>query len=167
MPMTPALLIEALREQHFERLHHVFDAVCRERRFMAFAQAGPMEQTFSFYRSILAGGHSHFVAVQADRVLGWCDVLPTHGQMRAHVGTLGMGVAESSRGQGVGKALIQAALAGAWTRGLTRVELTVHSENRVAQALYRQMGFVQEGCMRKGWYLDGQYFDIHHMALLQ
>ena len=96
--------IEALQETHFEQLHHVFDAVCRERRFMAFTKAGPKDQTFAFYRSVLAGGHAHCVAVLDQRVVGWCDVLPQVGQMRSHTGVLGMGVALEERGKGVGKA---------------------------------------------------------------
>ena len=161
------LHIEALQETHFEQLHHVFDAVCRERRFMAFTEAGTKEQTFAYYRSVLAGGHAHFVAVRDKRVVGWCDVLPQVGQMRSHAGVLGMGVAVDERGQGVGKALIQAAVAKAHTRGLSRIELTVHSDNQVAQALYRGVGFVQEGTLRKAWHLDGQHFDVHLMAKLQ
>ena len=158
--------IEALQETHFEQLHCVFDAVCRERKFMAFTEAGHKEQTFAYYGNILAGGHAHFVAVQNQRVVGWCDVLPQVGQMRSHSGVLGMAVAVEQRGLGVGKALIQAAVTKAHTRGLHRIELTVHSENQVAQALYRSIGFEQEGTLRNAWYLDGQHFDVHLMAKL-
>ena len=160
------LHIQALQETHFEQLHHVFDAVCRERRFMAFTQAAPKEQTFAYYRNVLAGGHAHFVAVRDTQVVGWCDVLPQVGQMRLHAGVLGMGVAVGERGKGVGKALIYAAVAKAHARGLSRIELTVHSENQVAQSLYRSVGFVHEGTLRKAWYLDGQHFDAHLMAKL-
>ncbi len=160
------LKIEALQETHFEQLHCVFDAVCRERKFMAFTEAGPKEQTFAYYGNILAGGHSHFVAVRNQQVVGWCDVLPQVGQMRSHSGVLGMAVAVEQRGLGVGKALIQAAVAKAHTRGLLRIELTVQSENQVAQALYRSVGFEQEGTLRNAWYLDGQHFDVHLMAKL-
>ena len=159
--------LEALQETHFERLHLLFDAVCRERRFMAFTEAGPREQTFEYYSNIVSGGHSHFVAVRDHHVLGWCDVLPLIGQMRAHAGVLGMGVSAGERGRGVGKALIQAAIARATERGLSRIELTVHSENKAAQALYTNVGFVHEGTQRDGWLLDGSHFDIHHMARLQ
>jgi len=137
--------IEPLAEAHFERLHELFDAVCKERRFLAFTEAGPREQTYAYYRGVVAGGHSHFVAVQEQRLLGWCDVLPLFGQMRAHVGVLGMAVATSERGKGLGKALLRAAIDKASARGLSRIELTVHSENEVAQALYGSFGFVQEG----------------------
>ena len=109
-------------------------------------------------------GHIHFVAVRAERLVGWCDILPLIGQMRAHAGVLGMAVAADSRGQGIGRQLIQAALAQAAERSLTRVELTVHSENVNAQALYKSVGFELEGTQRRGWCLDGQYFDVHYMA---
>ena len=156
--------LEPLQESHFERLHHLFDAVCRERRFMAFTEAGPKEQTFAYYRSILAGGHTHFVALRGTALVGWCDVLPHLGQMRAHVGTLGMAVASGERGKGVGKQLIQAEISSATNKGLWRIELTVHSENHAAQALYKSVGFQHEGTQRRGWSLDGANFDVHHMA---
>jgi putative acetyltransferase len=158
--------LEPLNEAHFERLHQLFDAVCRERRFMAFTQAGPREQTFQYYGNIVAGGHAHFVAIREHQLLGWCDVLPMFGQMRAHVGVLGMAVAAPERGRGIGSELIRAAIAKATERGLTRIELTVHSANHVAQALYRSAGFVQEGTHRQGWCLDGRYADVHFMARL-
>lgn len=166
MNATPFHL-EQLQEVHFEQLHALFDSVCRERRFLAFTEAGPKEQTFEYYRNVVSGGHSHFVAIREHEVLGWCDVLPLFGQMRSHVGVLGMGVSATERGKGVGKALIQAAIAKAVDQGLSRIELTVHSENLVAQALYRSVGFVHEGTQRQGWRIDGQYFDVHYMARLQ
>ena len=159
--------LETLKEAHFEQLHHTFDAICRERRFLAFTEAGPKNQTFDYYSNIVSNDHVHFVAVRDGQVLGWCDVLPLLGQMRKHVGVLGMGVVAEERSQGVGKALIQAAIAKATERGLSRIELTVHSENSVAQALYRRAGFVHEGTQCRGWLLDGHHFDIHHMARLQ
>lgn len=156
--------LEPLREAHFERLHHLFDAVCRERRFMAFTEAGPKEQTFAYYRSILVARHTHVVALRGAALVGWCDVLPHLGQMRAHVGTLGMAVASSERGKGVGRQLILAAISDATTKGLWRIELTVHSENHAAQALYKSVGFQYEGTQHRGWSLDGTNFDVYHMA---
>lgn len=164
---TAPFRLEPLQEGHFERLHTLFDLICRERRFLALTEAGSMEQTFDYYRKVVSGGHTHFVAVREHRILGWCDILPLHGQMRSHTGVLGMGVAAEERGKGIGKALILAAIAKATDRGLSRIELTVHSENHVAQALYRRVGFVHEGTQRHGWRLDDHYSDVHSMARLQ
>ncbi len=77
-----------------------------------------------------------------------------------------MAVAADVRGQGVGRQLITAALAQSARRGLTRIELTVHSRNLAAQALYKSVGFELEGIQRSGWCLDGECFDVHFMARL-
>jgi putative acetyltransferase len=161
------LHLEALNASHFERLHFLFDAVCRERRFLAFTHAGPREETFSYYENIVRSGHIHFVAVQDGEIIGWCDILPSIGQMRAHAGVLGMAVAQPHRGQGVGRKLITAALEQAGLRGLERVELTVHSENHNAQALYKSVGFELEGVLRRGWCLEGRFWDVLLMSRLR
>ena len=158
--------LEPLGEAHFERLHNLFDSVCREKRFLAFVQAGPKEEGFAYYRRIIQSKDTHFVAVRAKDVIGWCDVLAQFADVRKHVGTLGMAVSAPDRGQGVGRALISEAIAHATQRGLTRIELTVHSENIAARALYQSVGFKDEGTQVRGWRIDGKYFDIYAMARL-
>jgi ribosomal protein S18 acetylase RimI-like enzyme len=158
---------EPLHESHLDRLHVLFDSVCRERRFLAFTEAPPREQSFAYYRNVLDGGHVHFVALEGDALAGWCDILPLIGQMRSHAGVLGIAVGLPWRGQGVGRQLIETALAAADARGLARVELTVHSENVNAQALYRSVGFEMEGVHRRAWSLDGRFFDVFAMARLR
>ncbi|UGQ46943.1 GNAT family N-acetyltransferase [Massilia endophytica] len=66
-----------------------------------------------------------------------------------------------------GRSLIEAAIARAVDNGMSRIELTVRADNHVAQALYRSLGFEFEGTQRKAWRLRGEYFDVHHMALLK
>ena len=161
------LSIEPLSPEYFSGLHNVFDEVCKEERFLAFCAAGTTERTHAYYQSVVSGGHSHFIAVGDGEVIGWCDVLPMFGEMRAHCGVLGLGVAKSARGKGVGRKLITAALAKARARGITRVELTVRADNLVAQSLYKSLGFAVEGLQHKAWQLRGEYFDVNHMALVE
>ena len=158
--------LEPLSKNHFERLHLLFDSVCREKRFLAFTHAGPREETFTYYQSILDKAETHFVAVENEFVIGWCDVLCQFPHVRRHVGTLGMAVAASHRRCGIGRALITKAIESASERGLPRIELTVHTENLAAQLLYRSVGFNQEGTHSKAWLIDGVYFDVHSMARL-
>ena len=159
--------LEPLSTDYFGQLHHLFDAVCREKRFLAFTHAGPREKTFSFYQGIVDRSETHFVAVEDEIVVGWCDVLRQVAQVRQHIGTLGMAVAPSHRGRGVGRALIDKAIEHASNRGLTRIELTVHSENVVAQSLYASVGFRLEGTQRNAWLMDGAYSDVLAMARLR
>ncbi|MEO6772912.1 MAG: GNAT family N-acetyltransferase [Kofleriaceae bacterium] len=74
-----------------------------------------------------------------------------------HVATLGMSVRADARGQGVGTALLAAALHWAAAQGFTRVELYVYARNAPAIALYEKHGFVLEG-RRKHFIRDGEEF---------
>src|SRR6188508_2427883 len=128
--------IEPLAERHFQGLRRALDVVAREKQYLSFTQAPAPEPAYTFYRYIVENRLCHFVAVAGDAVVGWCDVLPTHGETRAHVGTLGIGVVPAARGRGIGPRLLRTAIDSAWARGFTRIELTVRQDNPRACALY-------------------------------
>jgi RimJ/RimL family protein N-acetyltransferase len=152
---------------HFKGLRSALDTVAREKRFLAFTQAPPEEEAFAFYRSIVAGGGYMSVAVLDGQVVGWCDVLSTHGQARSPVGTLGIALIPSARHLGIGAKLMGVTIAAAWCKGFTRIELTVRADNKNAKALYERLGFETEGIMRRAFQIDGAYSDCYSMALLK
>lgn len=154
-------------ESHFEGWHHAIDTVARERRYLAFLQAPPIEEAFAFFQSIVANDLCQVVALQDGSVVGWCDVLPTHGEARAHVGILGIGLLPSARHLGIGKKLMAAAIAKAWSKGLSRIELTVRTDNVDAKALYERFGFTVEGVHRRAFCVDSEFFDAFAMALVR
>jgi putative acetyltransferase len=86
---------------------------------------------------------------------------------RRHVAMLGISVIGSAQGQGVGSALMQAALdyADRWAQ-LLRIELNVYTDNHRAIALYRRFGFELEGTHKAYALRDGAYVDSHSMARL-
>jgi ribosomal protein S18 acetylase RimI-like enzyme len=53
-------------------------------------------------------------------------------------------VRESSRGGGLGRALLELAMARARERGCARIELDVDEANHAALTLYRDLGFSAE-----------------------
>ena len=158
--------IVPLAEQQFEAVREVIDCVAREKRYLAFTEAPPQEQMYSFLRSLIADGGCSYIALQGGRLVGWCDIQRASGQARQHVGLLGLGLLPEVRGRGFGRELMQAALAQAWSDGLTRVELTVREDNHRARILYERLGFAHEGIKRKVFLVDGKHYDCHAMALL-
>ena len=81
-----------------------------------------------------------------------------------HVADVGLMVAFGARRQGVGKALLEAAVD--WARGadVRKLELHVFPWNEAAIALYEAFGFEREG-YRKGQYRrGGEYVDAILMA---
>ena len=52
-----------------------------------------------------------------------------------------MGIARESRGQGLGRLLMQKAESSAREKGIAMMELSVHGNNRRARDLYRDLGY--------------------------
>ena len=155
-----------IERRHIAGFREVLDGVARERRWLAFLEAPPPDRVRGFVLNGLRNGMTQFVAVDDGRVVGWCDVNPkTHAALR-HSGVLGMGVAASHRGQGVGSALLLATLEAATARGIMRVELVVRADNAAAIRLYERNGFELEGRLRNYLVVDGQAYDALQMARL-
>jgi ribosomal protein S18 acetylase RimI-like enzyme len=162
-----SLVISPSAELHFESWRQAVDTVAREKRYLAYLQAPPREQQLAFFRNIIRNDLCQFVALRDDTVVGWCDVLPTHGEARAHVGTLGIGVVPQARHIGIGAKLIEATVSKASTKGISRIELTVRIDNANAKALYERFGFTVEGVNRSAFFVDGKFYDTYSMALLR
>ena len=108
------------------------------------------------------------VACAGDEVVGHVGLQALTRPRRRHVGTLGMAVRDDRHGQGVGSALMAAALelADGWLQ-LTRTELTVYTDNAPAVALYKKFGFGLEGTHRQHSFRDGVFVDAYSMARLR
>ena len=92
----------------------------------------------------------------------WLD---SHSPRRRHVGGMGMAVHDHWQGQGVGTALLTAALelADNWLN-LVRLELKVYTDNEPAIRLYQKVGFKIEGMLEKYAFREGRYVDAYSMA---
>lgn len=86
---------------------------------------------------------------------------------RSHVRLLAIAVAPQWQGRGVGRQLMLRLLdwADRWA-GVLRIELNVHADNTGAIALYRSLGFAEEGRHRGYALKDGRYVDSLSMARL-
>lgn len=107
------------------------------------------------------------VAELNGEVVGNLGLHPVTNVRRSHAAGIGMGVRDDAQGQGVGTALVKAAvdLADNWLH-LLRLELTVWADNEVAQRLYARHGFVLEGTHKAYALRHGKYVDAHAMARL-
>jgi L-amino acid N-acyltransferase YncA len=107
----------------------MFDFVARERKFLAFLKAPPLEAISQFILNNIKERYPQFVVLSAGAVVGWCDVTPDRTRLTyAHRGTLGIGLLPEFRGKGVGGKLMQRTLDGAFKFGLTRIELTAREK---------------------------------------
>ena len=95
--------------------------------------------------------HSHisfpFVAVCEERVIGYVCMMSLFEEAEI----MDIAVAPDHRGGGVGRMLMERAIAVALEKGAERLVLEVRESNAAAISLYEQFGFVRY-FVRKGYY---------------
>ena len=158
-----SIVIRHAEPSDFEAVQSIFEA--------PEAIAGTLQVPFpsaEAWRKLLSEqqpGGKMLLAMVDGRVVGQIGIHTVPRPRRAHVGNIGMAVHDEWHHQGVGSALLQAAisLADNWLH-LLRLELTVYTDNEVAVRLYRKHGFVIEGTHRAFALRDGKYVDAYAMA---
>lgn len=115
-------------------------------------------------------GQSHagaisLVAVSGEEVLGQLGLHIEQNPRRKHVAHIGMAVKTNARRQGVADALMRAAIeiAEQW-QAISRIELSVYTDNLAALALYEKHGFIKEGQCKNYAFRNGQFVDVYIMA---
>ena len=158
-----SIVIRHAEPGDFEAIQSIFEA--------PEAVAGTLQVPFpsaEAWRKLLseqqAGGKMLLASIDGE-VVGQIGIHTVPRPRRAHVGYIGMAVHDKWHHQGVGSALLQAAisLADNWLH-LLRLELTVYTDNKVAVHLYKKHGFVIEGTHRAFALRDGKYVDAYAMA---
>ena len=156
-----------IAQAHAASFRECLDTVARENRYLAQIEAPALERVQEFVRQSVADDSAQFVALIGERVVGWADVFPAWAHALAHRGSLGMGILSEYRGQGIGKRLLQACIAKAWTKGITRIDLESRADNANAIRLYEAHGFMREAVKRNAMRFDGVYYDTVEMTLLK
>lgn len=84
-----------------------------------------------------------------------------------HVAHIGLSVTRGYRGSGVGSELLREAVRWADKTGiLTRIEVVNYSTNPRGRAWQQSFGFVEEGVKRRAIRRDGEWIDLHLLAML-
>jgi L-amino acid N-acyltransferase YncA len=97
--------------------------------------------------NLVAGGGLAITLVVDDRVAGHLMVHRHRGRYEQHLGELSIAIRPGYRGEGFGRALMETAVGWARAVGLGKLALGVFPANAAAVALYRAVGFVEEGVL--------------------
>jgi ribosomal protein S18 acetylase RimI-like enzyme len=117
--------------------------VVDEGRWLATEEATAEELANRFRQAILEG-EPLLVLEEEGGIVG---ALGMHSTKAPGVSSLGMWVMPAHRGRGGGRMLMEAALA-ARPEDVHKIELEVWPDNEAAIALYRKLGFEEEGLRR-------------------
>jgi len=105
-----------------------------------------------------------FVALEGGEIVGRLSVARDPHPASAHVADLGLVVAADHRRRGIGRLLLENAVAWARGAGVRKLELHVFPWNEPAIRLYETFGFLREGVRRRHYRRDGVDVDALLMA---
>jgi RimJ/RimL family protein N-acetyltransferase len=105
-----------------------------------------------------------FVVEEDGDIVGRLSLARDSHPASRHVADLGLLVAATHRRRGVGRSLLEQAVAWAEAAGVTKLELHVFPWNEPAIALYESFGFEREGYRKRQYIREGQAVDAILMA---
>lgn len=105
-----------------------------------------------------------FVADAGGTIVGQADGRRGQLPKNAHTATLGIAIRDGWRDIGLGTLLVEKVLDWMRVRGVEKACLEVFSSNTRAVALYRKLGFEEEGRKRRHFKIRGEYVDDIQMA---
>jgi RimJ/RimL family protein N-acetyltransferase len=123
-----------------------------------------LEESLALAGLLSHGGLALVVEVEG-RLAGQLAVHRLQGRYEGHRGDLSITVDRDHRDQGLGRALVQTAIDWARAVRLGKLTLGVFPENLRAVALYRSVGFVEEGTLRRHLRVGDEERDLLLMGL--
>ena len=141
------IILTGPEDKYLRSYWETFDAVAKEKRYLASTERFPFESSVAFYRNLISKGLPRVFAVdtRTDRCIGWCDI----NAKSETEGTVGTGLLKEYRNCGIGTLMLTEALRQAGKDGFERVELEVLESNARAIHLYTKLGFVLQGRREK------------------
>ncbi|MBN2900026.1 MAG: GNAT family N-acetyltransferase [Clostridia bacterium] len=106
------------------------------------------------------------IAEHEGKIIGNIN-LKTHNRARVrHNGEFGVSVLKAYWRNGIAEVLIGELIEWAKAGGVvTKIDLRVRDDNAGAIALYKKMGFVEEGHISRQFLIDGVYYSAYYMGL--
>lgn len=165
------MLIREVKPEDAENLIGLIKKVESESNFMLM-EAGERKTSSDQQRNQLERiekqrNSTIFVAKQEQgKLVGY--LIANGGSVRRtqHSAYLVIGILEEYRGRGVGTSLFQRLEEWAIDSNISRLELTVVTQNETAIALYKRRGLEIEGIKRKSLMVQGEFYDEYCMAKL-
>ena len=121
-----------------------------------------VEQQRDWMEKILGDDKETMLVAETSKdIVGWIVFLSPNRIKISHTGSFGMMIDKDFRDKGIGKLLIKGLLDWAELNPLIeKVSLGVFSTNKRAIALYKKMGYIEEGRKIKEFKMDnGEYVD--------
>lgn len=165
------IVIRKAVKEDAEALIEYLDTIGGESDFLTFGagQFGrSVEQEEDFIENALKKENALFIIAEIDgRIVGNLNFSGGPRQRTAHVGEFGVSVLGEYWGNGIGEELIRYLINWSKNTGMIRkINLRVRSDNARGISLYKKLGFLEEGLVKRDFMINGDFYDSVIMGLL-
>jgi len=158
------LIIKEAESSEAKELIRYVASVGGESDFLSFG-AGEykisLEREIKFiHGSIESDNQAILIAWVQNEIVGCVTFRAGKWQKVKHTGEFGLTVSKKNWGLGIGTLIIEALLNWAQeTKIIRKINLRVRSDNDRAIAVYKKLGFIEEGKITREFFIDGEFFD--------
>ncbi|ABS21868.1 N-acetyltransferase family protein [Bacillus cytotoxicus] len=163
-------MIREIRVEDAESFLQLGKKLDEETAFMLF-EPGERKMTVEqqqkmIERFINNNNSTILVATHEEQIIGFIIANGMDVQRKKHVVTIVIGILQQYSGRGIGTALFKEIEKWARLHDVWRLELTVIAHNTRAKALYKKVGFEQEGLKKASLIINGKCVNEYCMAKL-
>lgn len=127
-----------------------------------------VEQEEDFIENALKKGNALFIIAEINgKVVGNLNFSGGPRKRTAHVGEFGVSILKEYWGNGIGEELIKYLISWSESSGIIRkINLRVRTDNTRGINLYKKLGFLEEGIVKRDFLINGEFYDSLLMGLL-
>lgn len=156
-------LIETSDAENFVKF---YDKLIRETQYLlptVEESAKTVEQQENSIKKY--GENKHvFVAIENGQIVGFMGTSRTPMSKVKHIASFAIGVLDEHQRKGIASKLMKSTEKWLKDNGVSRVEMTVVSENKPAISCYERNGYKREGTREKSISMNNKYYDEIYMA---
>lgn len=156
MAVAPAVAVSELRPEHSPAVARIYaEGISTGDATFETAVPGWQQWDASYLQA------HRFVALRGDEVVGWAAVSPVSDRcVYGGVVENSVYVAESARGQGVGRLLLEQLVESTEAAGVWTIQTGIFPENEASVRLHERVGFEIVGRRRRLGKLNGIWRDV-------
>lgn len=165
------LIIRKANKSHAKALIDYLSIIGGESDFLTFGLGEfvrTVEQEEEFIENILMKNNALFIIAEINgKVVGNLNFSGGPRQRTAHIGEFGVSVLKEYWGNGIGEELIKYLID--WSKNsaiIRKINLKVRTDNARGIQLYKKLGFLEEGILKRDFLINSKFYDSVLMGLL-
>jgi len=134
------IIIHPYKPADYQNLIGAINSVCTEGKWMEVNEYQPTQKWEYFFKNSTHSDYLLLLCTRNKDTVGWFRLFPA----KNNYWELGIGLVKKYRNQGIGTQLLNEGFNWASRKAISRIQLTVFSNNQRALHLFKKFGFITE-----------------------